>query len=260
MELGVDTFDHADIYGNYQCEALFGAVMAQNPGLNKALKIVTKFGIRLLSDARPAHYIKHYDTSSKHIISSVESSLQNLNREQIDLLLIHRPDPLMNPEEVAQAFENLRKGGKVKEFGVSNFLPHQFDMLQSYLDFRLVTNQVEISAVALNNFDNGVLDHCIQHKIPPMAWSPLAGGSIFSAETQRYLTVKNVLHRLAKSHETSVDQVMYQWLLMHPANIIPVVGSGQIKRIESAVNSMNVSLTRQQWFEIWVASVGKNVH
>lgn len=259
LEMGIDTFDHADIYGDYTCETLFGNALGQVPELNQKLKIVTKCGIKLLSGNRPDHYIKHYDTSFDHIVWSAENSLKQLQREQVDVMLIHRPDPFMNPEEVAKAFTKLREEGKVKEFGVSNFLPSQFNTLQQFLDFPLVTNQVEISVAALQEFENGVIDQCLQKRMSPMAWSPLAGGAVFSAETHRILTLKNVLHKIAKSLDSSIDKVMYAWLAAHPVNIIPIVGSGKIERVKSAVDAMHIKLSRQQWFEIWVASQGENV-
>ncbi len=259
MDMGIDTFDHADIYGDYMCEELFGNAIAKAPELNKSIKVVTKCGIKLLSQNRPDHYIKHYDTSYDHIIWSAENSLKMLRRDNVDVMLIHRPDPFINPEEVAKAFTELRQSGKVKEFGVSNFLPSQFSALQSYLDFPLVTNQIELSVAALHEFDNGTVDHCQEHRIHPMAWSPLAGGAIFSAETHRFLTIRNVLHKIGKKYGASIDQIMYAWLLAHPVGIIPIVGSGKIERIKSAVDAQNIKLTRQEWFELWVASKGENV-
>ncbi len=259
LEMGIDTFDHADIYGGYTCETLFGNALASNPSLNAKLKVITKCGIKLLSPNRPSHQLHHYDTSYDHIIWSAENSLKQLKRDNVDVLLIHRPDPYMNPAEVARAFTKLREEGKVKEFGVSNFLPSQFNTLQSYLDFSLVTNQVEISVACLDQFENGTIDQCLEKRFPPMAWSPLAGGSVFTAETHRFLTIKNVLHKIGKQLDISIDQVMYAWLLNHPANIIPIVGSGKIDRVKKAVDSLGVTLSTQQWFEVWIASQGKNV-
>lgn len=259
LELGIDTFDHADIYGDYSCESIFGEALAAHSSLNQKLKIITKCGIKLLSPKKPEHYIKHYDTSYEHITGSAEASLKNLKRDNIDVLLIHRPDPFMNPEEIARAFTTLKEAGKVKEFGVSNFLPSQFDLLQSYLDFPLVTNQIEISALCLDSFENGTLDQCMAHRIAPMAWSPLGGGAVFTAQTHRILTIKNVLFKISKQLDIPADQLMYAWLLSHPAGILPVTGSGKIKRVKRAVEALNTSLTRQQWFEIWVASLGRNV-
>ncbi|MCE7993396.1 MAG: oxidoreductase [Roseivirga sp.] len=259
LEMGIDTFDHADIYGGYTCETLFGNALSTHPSLNNKLKVVTKCGIKLVTPNRPEHYIQHYDTSFDHIIWSAENSLKQLQRDNIDVLLIHRPDPFMNPAVVARAFTKLREEGKVKEFGVSNFLPSQFNTLQSYLDFSLVTNQVEVSVAALQEFENGVIDQCLEKRFSPMAWSPLAGGSVFTAETHRFLTIKNVLYRIAKRLDVSIDQVMYAWLLNHPAKMVPLVGSGKIDRVRKAVDSLDIELSTQQWFEIWVASQGKNV-
>ena len=259
LEMGIDTFDHADIYGMYTVEEQFGNALMQAPELNKKIKIVTKCGIKLVSENRPQHYIKHYDTSYDHIVWSAENSLKQLKRDCIDVLLIHRPDPLINPHEVAEAFSKLREEGKVKEFGVSNFLPAQLDALQAHLDFRLVTNQVEISVAALQEFDHGTIDLSQEIGMPLMAWSPLAGGTIFSGETHRFLTIRNVLHKISDAFGVTIDMIMYAWLLFHPADIIPVIGSGKIERVKAAVAAMDIELSRQQWFELWVASKGQNV-
>lgn len=259
VEMGIDTFDHADIYGDYMVEGLFGNALSQAPALNQKIKIVTKCGIKLLSKNRPDHYIQHYDTSYDHIIWSAENSLKMLKRDSLDVLLIHRPSPLNDPSEIARAFNKLREDGKVKEFGVSNYLPGQFDALQTYLDFPLVTNQIEISVASLQEFDNGNIDLCQEIGISPMAWSPLSGGTIFKGETHRFLTIRNVLHKISDEHGVSIDQIMYAWLLKHPANIVPIVGSGKISRVKSAVDALNINLTTQQWFQLWVASKGENV-
>ncbi|MFA7229478.1 MAG: aldo/keto reductase, partial [Melioribacteraceae bacterium] len=147
LDIGITTFDHADIYGNYGCEELFGAALKENPSIRKRMQIVTKCGIKLLSAKFPGTTVKHYDTGKEHIIRSAENSLVNLATEYIDLLLIHRPDPFMNADETAEAFYQLKKSGKVVHFGVSNFLPHQFSLLQSRLDFPLATNQIEASVL-----------------------------------------------------------------------------------------------------------------
>ncbi|KYG75847.1 MULTISPECIES: aldo/keto reductase [Roseivirga] len=257
LELGIDTFDHADIYGDYACEELFGKALPSS--LKQKLKIVTKCGIKLVSDKRPDHYVKHYDTSFEHIVWSAENSLKAMGIEAIDVLLIHRPDPFINPNEVARAFSQLKAQGKVKHFGVSNFLPSQFKALQAALDFKLVTNQIEISAIALHEFDNGSIDLCQELNMHPMAWSPLGGGSIFNAQTHRMMTLKNVLHKIGDNHGATIDQVMYAWLLAHPAGIIPVIGSGKLARIKAAADAVEIKLSRQEWFEIWVASKGQSV-
>lgn len=180
IENGITTFDHADIYGSYTCEALFGEALNLQPSTREKMEIVTKCGIVLPSDNRPEHKTHHYNTSKKHILTSVENSLQNLKTDYIDLLLVHRPDPFMNGEEVAEAFTQLKDEGKVRHFGVSNFKNHQWNMLQSYLPFPLITNQIELSAYNLENFEDGTLNLCQEKRVAPMAWSPLAGGAIFN--------------------------------------------------------------------------------
>ncbi|MEK8127693.1 aldo/keto reductase [Paenibacillus filicis] len=260
LELGISTLDHADIYGNYSCEALFGQALALKPELRSQIELVTKCGIMLRSDERPAHKLKHYDTSHAHIIASVESSLSNLQTDYIDLLLIHRPDPLMNPSEIAEAFAKLKQEGKVRSFGVSNFTPAQFNMLQSYLDIPLVTNQIEISAATPEPFLDGSLDHCLERRILPMAWSPLAGGQLFQPDNLKFQGLLSAVSRVAEELEAdSIDQVLYAWLLHHPARILPIIGSGNKDRIAAAAASLRLQLSRQQWFEIWQASLGHEV-
>lgn len=260
LELGITTFDHADIYGDYTCESLFGKALELDPTLRDKMQIVTKCGIKLLSSKFPERSVKHYDTSREHIIMSAEQSLNNLKTDFIDVLLIHRPDPYMNPEEVAEAFSILKQQGKVKHFGVSNFTPSQINMLQSYLDFPLVTNQVEISAMHVDTFQDGTIEHCLENRIAPMAWSPLAGGKIFSWDHLDTAELRRVLTEVGEETGVdSVDKLMYAWLLNHPARIIPIVGSGKIERITAAAESVKIKLSREQWFKIWIASIGHDV-
>ncbi|MBT2689505.1 aldo/keto reductase family oxidoreductase [Bacillus sp. ISL-47] len=260
LELGITTFDHADIYGSYTCEALFGKALQLKPELRDRMEIITKCGIVLESPNRPENKTHHYNTSKKHIILSTEKSLKNLQTEYIDTLLIHRPDPFMNPEEVAEAFTELRTSGKVKHFGVSNFKSHQFTMLQSYLDFKLITNQIELSAFHLENFEDGTLNLCQEKRIAPMAWSPLAGGKIFSGDSEKSERLRNTLTNIAEEIGASdIDEVLYAWLLNHPGRIMPIVGSGKKERIERAVLALNHQLNRDQWFEILQSSMGHDI-
>ena len=257
---GITTFDHADIYGNYTCEKKFGDALALKPELRKEMEIVTKCGIKLVSNNRPQHSVKSYDTSKEHIIASVNQSLQNLQTDYIDVLLIHRPDPFMDPAEVSEAFTQLKIEGKVRQFGVSNFKRSQYIMLQSYLDFPLITNQIELSAYQLENFEDGTLDLCQEERITPMAWSPLAGGSIFSSNNQRAKNLRDTLERIAgEIGAHGIDEVLYAWLLSHPANIMPIVGSGKMDRIESAIRSLDLTVSRDQWFEILQVSMDHEI-
>lgn len=260
MESGITTFDHADIYGNYSCEELFGQAMVGQSSLRSKMQLVSKCGIKLVSDKRPGHQIKSYDTSRKHIVKSVENSLKAMQTDFLDVLLIHRPDPLMNADETAEAFVQLRDSGKVLFFGVSNFLPSQFDLLQSRLDFPLVTNQVEISAMCLDSFYNGVLDQCQQHRVIPMAWSPLAGGKLFNSYEPQADRLRKVLTDIGISRGGySMEQVALAWLFNHPSGILPVLGSGNTERIRKAVEAEKISLNQEQWFSILVASTGADI-
>ncbi|MGD6872093.1 aldo/keto reductase [Sutcliffiella horikoshii] len=260
LDLGVTSFDHADIYGNYTVEEQFGQALELKPSLRDKIEIVTKCGIKLISSNRPEHKIKYYDTSKEHIIRSVERSLKNFRTDYIDILLIHRPDPMMDPSEVAEAFTQLKEQGKVKRFGVSNFASSQYKLLNSYLDEPLVTNQIEISATHLEHFDKGTIEQCQMDRISPMAWSPLGGGSIFTSTDDKVNRVRNTLEKIqGEIGAESMDQVLYAWLLTHPSKILPIVGSGKIERVKSAVSSLDIKLDAQQWFEILEASKGKEV-
>jgi len=260
IELGITTFDHADIYGDYNCEKLFGAALAESSIRRADIQLVTKCGIKLVSKNRPETSIKHYDTSASHILDSVEDSLKNLRTDYIDLLLIHRPDPLMNAEEVGKAFSYLNESGKVLHFGVSNFLPSQFELLSSQMDLPLVTNQIEYSVLNTEAQDNGILDMCQRLRISPMAWSPLGGGTLFNEHTEQIVRLRQVLKNIADEFEVnSIDQVALAWILNHPAGFVVVLGTGKIDRIKRAVEAEKIKLSREQWFKIWRASVGCEV-
>ncbi len=260
IELGVTTFDHADIYGNHECEGAFGKAIKLEPSLRDQMEIITKCGIKLQTDKFPDRKVKYYDYSSSYIIQQAEESLKNLETDHLDVLLLHRPSPFFNPEAVAGAFDQLLSSGKVLNFGVSNFLPEQLQSLQNCLDIQLVTNQIEISPYCLEHFENQNIDYLIGKKIAPMAWSPLAGGELFNPKTEKGKRVHTVLQNIANGLDNiSLDQIILQWLLMHPARIIPVLGTGKIDRVKSAVDAMQVNLTLEQWFEIYIAAAGKEL-
>ncbi|EMN7235672.1 aldo/keto reductase family oxidoreductase [Vibrio parahaemolyticus] len=260
IELGLTTVDHADIYGNYECEALFGEALALDKSVRDQIQIVTKCDINLCGDKTPERKINHYDTSSAHIYQSVNNSLERLNVDEIDVLLIHRPDVLMDADEVAEAFTELHKVGKVKHFGVSNFTPRQFELLQSRLGKPLVTNQVEINPLNFEVAHDGTLDQMQMLRTRPMAWSCLGGGSIFSGESEQSIRVRNELEAIREEvGATSIDQVIYAWVRRLPSKPIPIIGSGKIERVQTAVNALNIELTREQWYRVWVASKGHGV-
>lgn len=260
LELGMTTFDHADIYGGYQCEAAFGRALAQKPRLRDQMQLVSKCGIMLVAEARPHNRIKHYNTTQAHIIASAENSLRMLQTDRLDLLLIHRPDPLMDVDEVAMAFDQLRAAGKVLYFGVSNFTPAQFDLLQSRLGYPLVTNQIEVSVTHMAPLHDGSIDHLYRLGRAVMAWSPLGGGRIFRSDDEVERRVAMALAEVgAELGGAGVDQVALAWLLAHPARILPVLGTGQPERLRASAFACQLRLDRQQWFRIWRASAGADV-
>ncbi|WP_436872798.1 aldo/keto reductase [Kosakonia sacchari] len=256
LDLGVTTVDHADIYGGYLCEAAFGEALKLAPHLRARMEIVSKCGIA--TTAKPEHALGHYITERDHIIRSAEQSLVNLATDHLDLLLIHRPDPLMDADEVAEAFLHLHQSGKVRHFGVSNFTPAQFSLLQSRLPFTLATNQVEISPVHQPLLLDGTLDQLQQLRIRPMAWSCLGGGRLFNDAA--FQPLRDELARVAQEQNAeTIEQVVYAWVMRLPSAPLPIIGSGKIERVRSALGALNLQMTRQQWFRIRKAALGYDV-
>ncbi|ARW81783.1 aldo/keto reductase [Aeromonas salmonicida] len=256
LDLGVTTIDHADIYGGYQCEEAFGNALRLEPSLRDRMEIVSKCGIALT--AKPEHALNHYNTGKAHIIASAEDSLRKLATDHLDLLLIHRPDPLMDADEVADAFISLKQAGKVKHLGVSNFSARQFELLQSRLPFPLVTNQLEISPLNQSTTLDGTLDLCQQLRIKPMAWSCLGGGRLFDGQEYAPLRaeLEQILHEVGAQN---IEQLVYAWVMMLPSQPLPLIGSGKRERIAAAVAAESIALTRQQWFRIRKAALGYDV-
>lgn len=260
IELGITTVDHADIYGDYSCERLFGEALALEPSVRDQIEIVTKCDIKLCSAVFPERKINHYDTSKAHILASVDNSLSRLNVDHIDVLLIHRPDVLMDADEVAEAFAELKQQGKVSHFGVSNFTPAQFDLLQSRWDAPLVTNQVEINPLNFEVCHDGTLEQLQMKRIKPMAWSCLGGGAIFSGQTEQQIRVRDELEAIREeTGAASIDQVIFAWVRRLPSRPLPIIGSGKIERVQAAVDALDIELTREQWFRVWAASKGHGV-
>jgi predicted oxidoreductase len=257
LDLGVTSFDHADLYGGYTVEALFGEALALAPGLRQQMQLVTKCGIQLRVPARPATRIKHYDTSAAHIVASVERSLQALRTDAIELLLLHRPDPLMDADEVAGAFERLHDEGKVLRFGVSNFTPAQFELLHAR--YPLVTNQIECHPLHRAPLHDGTLDQAQRLRSRPMIWSPLAGGRLFTSEAEDAMRVRGTLSAIGEAHGVSAATVAFAWLLRLPSRPHPIAGSRRIEAMQEAVAATRVRLDAQEWTEILVAASGTEV-
>jgi len=257
IALGVTSFDHADIYGGYGVEGLFGEALALKPSLREQIQIVSKCGIKLISGRRPSHTIQHYDTSSAHIVASVENSLKELRTDYLDLLLIHRPDPLMDFDEVAHTFQRLRSEGKVKEFGVSNFSRHQFETLNKRVP--LVTNQVEFSPQHLEPMFDETFDGLQDLGVQPMIWSPLGGGRLFTAGDEQGERLRLKIKEVADELNRPFASVVFAWIMQLPCKPVPLTGSGRIESIQVAVEATQFSLSRPQWFEILRAARGHEV-
>ncbi|MCI0746805.1 MAG: aldo/keto reductase [Verrucomicrobia subdivision 3 bacterium] len=266
FEAGYTLFDHADIYCDGLAETIFGQALKEAPEMRGRILVVTKCAIRKAGEPHPKSPFR-YDFSFDHIISSCDGSLKRLGVEVIDLYQLHRPDYLMNPEEVARAFERLKQQGKVREFGVSNFRPSQLTVLQKACPMRLIVNQVEISLANRTAFEDGTLDQCLAERITPMAWSPLAGGLLAdgakallpSQETYSTKRVVAELDAIARAHGTSRSAIALAWLLKHPASIMPIIGSIQPRSIKEAARADSVELTRDEWYRLLEAAIGQRL-
>jgi predicted oxidoreductase len=256
LSIDLNIFDHADIYGHYTTEADFGQAIKGKSSLRQQMKLITKCGINMLTPNRAAHSIKSYDTSAAHIKQSVENSLQNFHTDYIDTLLIHRPDLLLNPEEVAATIIELKGAGKIKSFGVSNFNTHQVATLQKHI--KIEHHQVEISVTHMNAFDDGILDQCHTLVIEAQSWSPMGNG-IFTEDTEKNKRILATAKKLSVKYETGVNEILLSFLYIHPSNIVPVIGTTQFERIVSAKKAMEIALTREDFYKLWQASAGHEV-
>ena len=252
IDHGFTTFDHADIYGSYQNEALFGEALKKAPHLKAKSKHISKCGIQLISPQRPETWIKHYDLSAAHILKSAEQSLVHLGIEQLDVLLLHRPSPLMDVLEIASAFEHLKTSGKVASFGVSNFTLPQIDGLQSALPFPLVYNQIQGSLAHLQPLQDGTLEGLALRRIQPMFWSPLGGGQFNTLLTE-------VLNGLSLHYSCTPMQLALTWLLKLPSKPQLVLGSTNLERILSAKKALSIDIEVQHWFQLLRAATGHEV-
>ena len=269
LELGISSFDHADIYGQYRVETLFGQALALAPRLRQRLQLISKCGIRLAptlasgsasasaSASNAPHAINHYDTSAAHVRASVERSLTALGTDHLDLLLIHRPDALLDADELAATFEGLRASGKVLHFGVSNFTPAQLALLQQRIP--LATNQIELSPLHLEPLHDGTLDQCQSLGLRPMIWSPLAGGRIFTSGDPAAVRVRETLAQLGHELGVSAVTLLMAWALRHPSRPHPIIGTRRIEVSREAVAALSLKLDAQQWYRLWQAGAGHPV-
>jgi predicted oxidoreductase len=257
IAMGVTSFDHADIYGNYGVEGLFGEALRAQPSLRDRIQLVSKCGIKLLSNKRPEHTIQHYDTTAGHIVASAEESLRQLHTDRLDLLLIHRPDPLMDFDEIAEAFSRLKQAGKVLHVGVSNFSRHQFEVLNRRVE--LATNQVEFSPLHVAPMFDQTFDGLQDLGVNPMIWSPLAGGRLFTSNEANAENLRLVVKEIADRLRQPFASVIFAWIMQLPSTPIPLTGSGRIEAIAVAVAGTSFKLSRTDWFAILRAARGHEV-
>jgi len=255
LDQGITTFDQADIYGGYTAEAVMGAAMKANPSLRQRMEIVSKCDIVIDAGRHSGARVKHYDTTATHINGSVDASLSEMGVDEIDVLLIHRPDPLMDHHETGAALDALVDAGKVRAVGVSNFRPWDWNLLQSAMRHPLVTNQIELSLKHIAPFTNGDLAFHQQHGHVVMAWSPLGGGDLMTASNE----LTHRLDNIAKRSGVDRAAVATAFLLAHPAKITPVLGTNNLDRISSISAAETVELDRQDWFSLYEAALGSEV-
>lgn len=266
VEAGYTFFDHADIYGDTTCESIFGRAIDKHPEWREQLVVATKCGIRFEDEPDPGQPHR-YDFSHDHIVGSVEASLKRLRMERIDLLMLHRPDFLADPAEIARAFTGLRTSGKVREFGVSNFRPSLLSAVQSALPFALQVNQVEIHPLRLDCFTDGTLDQCLERRITPMAWSPLGQGRVTEGhipkadapDREHHLGILAALDAAAEQLGCTRTAIALAWLLRHPSGIVPVIGSTQPLNIASAAHAPEIEMDRETWYRILRAARGEKL-
>lgn len=253
LDLGITTFDHADIYGNYQIESLFGKAIKESKIKREDIVLSTKCGINIIDSSRPEYRTRFYDSSPDHINKSVDRSLQNLGTDYIDILLLHHPDPLMDADETASVLTTLVKKGTIKHVGVANFTVHQHQLLQSRLSIPIITNHLELNLLNVKSITDGTIDFIKQQYSRPLAWSPLAGGRLEDKNDESTFNIRFTLKRIAANYNVNEEQLAIAWLLKLGA--LPIVGTNSISRIKNATTAVNVNLDKQDWYEIYFSAL-----
>jgi predicted oxidoreductase len=254
LEAGITTFDHADIYGDYTTEQQFGTAFFESGIERESIQLISKCGIQNEGETRN-NKIKHYNYSKEYIIWSVEKSIKDLKTDYLDLLLLHRPSPLMHPDEIAAAISELKEQGKILDFGVSNFTPSQVNLINSKTPISV--NQIEFSLTQHTAMHNGTLDQLLQQEILPMSWSPL--GTYFKEQNKANTRINKVLDNLTKKYNATEDQVLLAWILKHPSKVSPVIGTTNKTRIENAVKALKIDLELEDWFTMLVEYQGHKI-
>jgi predicted oxidoreductase len=260
LELGITTLDTAEIYGLYRVEEFIGQTLKLEPGLREKFEIVTKSGIYVPCGFHPNRKVAHYNTTAARIVKSAEKSLRLLGTDYIDLLLVHRPDWLTSADETAEGLNRLLKEGKIRNAGVSNYNVHQFDLLNSRMDQPLVTNQVEFSLLHMDPIYDGTADQCQKHRIRPMAWSPLAQGALMDITQPASARLHAKAQELsAKYGNATLDQLAYAWILAHPSQPLPIIGTNKLDRLTATAKAAEIRLEREDWYGLWEAAQGQSI-
>ncbi|TCN53774.1 aldo/keto reductase [Flavobacterium circumlabens] len=255
IENKITTFDHADIYGSYTTEADFGKAFHSSKIDREKLQLITKCGIRMIAENRPENKIKHYDYSKEYIIGSAEESLKKLKTDYVDVFLLHRPSPLMQADEIAEAVEKLKTEGKIIDFGLSNFTSSQTELIRQKTEVSY--NQVQFSATHFEPMKDGSLDYMQTHGIRPLSWNPL--GTVFREDTKKTRRLKKLLSTLVEKYHFGSDTLLLSWILKHPAKVIPIAGTVNIARIQSLMKAVELEMDKEDWFAIWTESMGDDV-
>lgn len=252
IERGVTSFDTAEIYAGTRCESMMGEAFRKDPSIRRRIQLVSKTGIsRKEINGKTFGY---YDTTYERVVRSCKESLQRLHTDYLDLYLIHREDPCLDPWETARALKELKKEGLVREIGVSNFDPFKFDALNRAADGELVTNQIEWNPVCFEHFNSGMMDYLTVRKIHPMIWSPLAGGRLFKGEDSLCSRAMEKIREVAERHGEETETIVYAWIMYHPVGAVPICGSSRLERLDKAVRALDVKLEHFEWYEIYTAS------
>lgn len=253
LELGINTFDHADIYGHYQVESLFGKAVKEIGIRREDLVISTKCGLNTVDASRPNYRIKHFDSSPEHIVKSVDQSLHNFQTDYIDILLLHYFDPIMDVDETAAILTSLVRKGKIKHIGLANFTVHQHKLLQSHLDIPIITNHVELNLLNMGAITDGTIDFIKQQYSRPLAWAPLAGGRLLDKSDESTSNIRNSLKRIAANYGTNEEQLAIAWLLQLGA--LPILGNNSLSKIKNAAEAVTLNLDRQDWNDIYISAL-----
>jgi predicted oxidoreductase len=254
LENKITTFDHADIYGSYTTEADFGKAFSSSKIAREKMQLISKCGIKMLSENRD-NTVKHYDYSTSHIISSVEQSLKNLQTDYLDVFLLHRPSPLMQADEIAEAVEKLKSEGKIIDFGLSNFTSSQTELIRQKTEISY--NQVQFSATNFEPMLDGSFDYMQMHNIRPMSWNPL--GCVFRKDIPQTHRLKKLLATLVSKYHLGSDTILLSWVLKHPSKVIPIAGTVNVARIQLLMKAVELELEKEDWFAIWSESMGEDV-